>query len=41
MVTFEEFDRVQRLLGRPGPARAKRLGFAYTGMIRCGESDSR
>jgi hypothetical protein len=37
MVTIEEFDRVQDLLGRPRPARAKSYSFAYTGLIRCGE----
>jgi len=36
MVTVDEFDRVQRLLGRPGQPRKIRE-FAYTGMIRCGE----
>lgn len=37
LVTLEEFDRVQRLLGRPSAARPQRHEFAYTGMIRCGE----
>lgn len=37
MVTLEDFDRVQKLLGRPNPARAKDREFAFTGMIRCGE----
>jgi site-specific DNA recombinase len=36
MVTIDDFDRVQRLLGRPGRPRQIRE-FAYTGMIRCGE----
>src|SRR5712692_9787383 len=36
MVTIDDFDRVQRLLGRPGRPRKIRE-FAYTGMIRCGE----
>jgi site-specific DNA recombinase len=36
MITLDEFDRVQRILGRPGRARAKtKRHFAYTGMIRC------
>lgn len=35
-VTVEEFEHVQRLLGRPGRPRKTR-SFAYTGMIRCGE----
>jgi site-specific DNA recombinase len=37
MITIDEFDRVQQLLGRPGRPRAKHRQFAYTGMIRCGE----
>jgi hypothetical protein len=36
MVTIDDFDRVQQLLGRPGRPRKIRA-FAYTGMIRCGE----
>ncbi len=36
MVTVDEFDQVQKLLGRPGKPRETRT-FAYTGMIRCGE----
>ena len=35
-VTLDEFEHVQRLLGRPGRPRKTRT-FAYTGMIRCGE----
>lgn len=37
MVTLEEFDQVQVLLGRKGKPRPKTHEFAYTGMIRCGE----
>ncbi len=37
MVTMDEFQRVQELLGRPGRPRPKRHEFAFTGMIRCGE----
>jgi site-specific DNA recombinase len=36
MITLEEFERVQRLLGAPMRPRQTRI-FAYTGMIRCGE----
>lgn len=36
MVTPGEFERVQRLLGRPAPARPRRHGFPFTGLIRCG-----
>ena len=37
MVTFEEYDRVQMLLGRKGKPRPKQHNFAFTGAIRCGE----
>jgi len=36
MVTLEEYDRVQMLLGRKGKPRPKRHEFAFTGSIRCG-----
>ena len=36
MITLEEFDRAQTLLGRPGRAKSKRHEFAFTGLIRCG-----
>jgi site-specific DNA recombinase len=37
MVTLDEFERVQELLGRPGRPRRQKHQFAYTGLIRCGE----
>ena len=37
MVTLDEYDRVQMLLGRKGRPRPKTHHFAFTGMIRCGE----
>ena len=37
MITIEEFDRVQKLLGRKGKPRPKKYEFAFTGMIRCEE----
>ena len=38
MVTLEEFDRVQELLGRDGkPRNTKNHEFAYTGIIKCGD----
>ena len=37
MVTLEEYDRVQVLLGRKGKPRPKKYNFAFRGLIRCGE----
>ncbi len=37
MVTIEEFDRVQLILGRRGKPRPKRYEYAYTGQVFCGE----
>jgi site-specific DNA recombinase len=37
MVSIDEFDAVQHLLGRPGRLRRQQRSFAFTGMIRCGE----
>ena len=37
MITLEEFDRVQMLLGRKGKPKPKTHEFAYTGAMRCGE----
>ncbi|TSC77460.1 MAG: resolvase domain-containing protein [Parcubacteria group bacterium Gr01-1014_29] len=39
MITIEEFDRVQMLLGRKGKPRPKHHEFAFTGSIRCGVCD--
>jgi site-specific DNA recombinase len=36
MITIQEFEQVQHILGRPNRPRQTRT-FAYTGMIRCGE----
>lgn len=36
VVSAEEFERVQELLGRPGRPRPSRHSFAFTGLIRCG-----
>jgi site-specific DNA recombinase len=36
VVSMDEFERVQQLLGRPGRPRPQRHSFAFTGMIRCG-----
>lgn len=37
MITIDEFDRAQHLLGNRSQPRPKTLYFAYTGLIRCGE----
>lgn len=37
MITKEEFDRVQRFLGRKGRPSPKSRSFAYTGLLRCGD----
>ena len=39
MITLEEFDRIQMLLGRKGKPRPKKHAFAFTGSIRCGVCD--
>ena len=36
MITEDEFDRVQKLLGREGRPRAKEHRFAFTGLMKCG-----
>jgi site-specific DNA recombinase len=35
MITLDEFERVQALLGRPGRPQPQRRTFAFTGLIRC------
>lgn len=37
MITVEEFDRVQWVLGRRGKPRPKKRSFVFTGLIRCKE----
>jgi DNA invertase Pin-like site-specific DNA recombinase/uncharacterized protein YbaR (Trm112 family) len=37
MISEEEYDRAQVLLGRKGRPRPVKHAFAYTGLIRCGE----
>lgn len=37
MITENEYDKVQVLLGRKGTPRPIRHSFAYTGLIRCGD----
>ena len=36
MITVEEYERVQVLLGRKSSPRSQRHEFAYTGMLECG-----
>jgi len=40
MITVDEFDRVQILLGRKGNPRPQHHEFAYTGLIKCGVCQS-
>ena len=37
MITEDQYDRIQDILGRKGKPRPKEHEFAFTGMIRCGE----
>src|SRR5690606_7280422 len=37
MITKDEFDRVQILLGRNGKPRPKQHEFPFTGLAKCGE----
>lgn len=37
MITLDELNRVQNILGRKGNPRAISYNFAYTGFIKCGE----
>lgn len=37
MITKEEYDKVQFLLGREGKPRPKSHVFAFTGLMKCGE----
>ncbi len=40
MITLEEYDRVQVILGKRGKPRAKNHEFAYTGIIYCKDCGS-
>lgn len=40
MVTMEEFDRMQQMLGKYGKPRSKTHQYAYTGDMTCGECGS-
>lgn len=36
MISMEDFQRLQRFIGRPGTKKPQRYVFTYTGMMRCG-----
>lgn len=40
MITINEFNNAQEILGREGRPQPKKYEFAFTGMIRCGECGS-
>ena len=40
MITEEEFDRVQKILGRKGKPRPQKHRFAFTGLMRCSNCDA-
>lgn len=37
MITAEQYDKIQLLLGRKGRPRPKKHEFAFSGLIRCGQ----
>lgn len=37
MITLDEFEKVQEILGRPQQARPQVRTFAFTGMMKCGQ----
>ncbi|NCU43110.1 recombinase family protein [Candidatus Falkowbacteria bacterium] len=37
MITLEEYDKIQTIMGRDGKPRNQKRDFAYTGLIRCKE----
>ena len=37
MITLDEYDRVQELLGKKGNPRSKKLEFIFKGPMKCGE----
>jgi site-specific DNA recombinase len=40
MITVEEFDKVQQILGRDGKPRQHKFQYAYTGIMTCAECGS-
>lgn len=41
MITIEEYDKIQAMLGAKGNTRPKTKEFAFTGLFRCGECGAR
>ncbi len=41
MITHEQFDFIQAILGKKGKQRPKTHVFAFTGLMRCGECNAR
>ena len=37
MITRDEFDRAQKIIGRDGKPRSQKYFHSYTGAVRCGE----
>ena len=40
MITQQEFEKVQRLLGREGKPKSESRDFSFTGIMKCGECSS-
>lgn len=40
IITVEEYDQIQLILGRKGKPRSQKHHFAFTGLIKCGECGS-
>jgi site-specific DNA recombinase len=36
MITLDEFDQIQQILGKKGNARRRKYDFAFTGFMKCG-----
>ncbi|MBI5466610.1 MAG: recombinase family protein [Candidatus Kerfeldbacteria bacterium] len=36
MITADQFERAQKIIGRPGKARPAKHAFTYAGLLRCG-----
>jgi len=40
MITLDEYDRIQEILGKKGKPRQRVNNFAYSGLIRCANCGS-